>query len=66
MIIKLCDSRDDYGTITTNCNKKQIKQLLKDYKKSDEEGYNVDDFITYVQDKGYKCEIISCDLELDF
>jgi len=52
--------------IQTECPKKDFEVQLNEYRKENEEDYNTNDFVEFMNKKGYKTEIITPEDEVYF
>ena len=48
----------DKPLIETTCPEEEFGILMEEYEKTDEEGYNVPDFVEYLNKKHYKTRLI--------
>ena len=54
MIIEFYDSENVYGRIETEENPEKIEELLNEYRKKNQEDYNIGDFYKYLEEEGIK------------
>ena len=64
MIYKFGDEENTWGKAEINIEEDLLLRHLEVYKKLDEEnGYNIDDFYLYLEEKGYKIKRIKDDVD---
>lgn len=61
---KLFDNNGDIGKIQSNIPPHKIEKAVADYIKTDEDEYNIDDFVAYLKEKGYTAKSLMPDEEV--
>lgn len=63
MTIEFYDEEDTYGRIETEENPDRIEELLKEYKKTNPEEYNIDDFFLFLKERNV--DFVQLNIEAD-
>jgi DNA-dependent RNA polymerase auxiliary subunit epsilon len=64
MKIQFADEDNIYGMIETEENPDKIEKLLNEYRKLNEEEYNIDDFIQFLKDNDVDFEQVNIEPDM--